>query len=137
MRCLTYYFRKRLRNNPFSAAPAPNKRISRATGKIKFEPFIPAKFCPVFGKRWMALRVGREENIQHENPFRVGPGGRFRRHPAGADVRAAAGVFFRSIEVRGPALGVFPFALKVRACWWDNNTASMHFGPVMRVLVNG
>jgi hypothetical protein len=24
-----------------------------------------------------------------------------------------------------------------RACWWDNDTASMDFGPVLRVLVNG
>jgi hypothetical protein len=24
-----------------------------------------------------------------------------------------------------------------RSCWWDNNTASMDFGPVLRVLVNG
>jgi hypothetical protein len=24
-----------------------------------------------------------------------------------------------------------------RACWWDNDTASMAFGPVLRVLVNG
>jgi hypothetical protein len=24
-----------------------------------------------------------------------------------------------------------------RACWWDNDTASMVFGPVLRVLVNG
>jgi hypothetical protein len=24
-----------------------------------------------------------------------------------------------------------------RACWWDNDTASMAFGPVVRVLVNG
>ena len=24
-----------------------------------------------------------------------------------------------------------------RACWWDNDTASMQFGPVLRVLVNG
>lgn len=24
-----------------------------------------------------------------------------------------------------------------RACWWDNDTATMAFGPVLRVLVNG
>jgi hypothetical protein len=24
-----------------------------------------------------------------------------------------------------------------RACWWDGDTASMAFGPVVRVLVNG
>jgi hypothetical protein len=24
-----------------------------------------------------------------------------------------------------------------RACWWDSDTASMAFGPVLRVLVNG
>ncbi|HUZ07759.1 MAG TPA: hypothetical protein VMV89_09765 [Candidatus Paceibacterota bacterium] len=24
-----------------------------------------------------------------------------------------------------------------RACWWDNDTPSMHFGPVLRVLVSG
>jgi hypothetical protein len=24
-----------------------------------------------------------------------------------------------------------------RACWWDNDTASMAFGPVVRVLVSG
>jgi hypothetical protein len=24
-----------------------------------------------------------------------------------------------------------------RACWWDNDTASMAFGPVLRVLVSG
>jgi hypothetical protein len=24
-----------------------------------------------------------------------------------------------------------------RACWWDNDTATKQFGPVLRVLVNG
>ena len=24
-----------------------------------------------------------------------------------------------------------------RACWWDNSTPSMQFGPVLRVIVNG
>ena len=24
-----------------------------------------------------------------------------------------------------------------RACWWNNSTPSMQFGPVLRVVVNG
>ena len=30
-----------------------------------------------------------------------------------------------------------PEKRRYRACWWDNSTPTMQFGPVLRVIVNG
>ena len=55
-----------------------------------------------------------------------------------------AGFGFLAIETSSPYVDNRPVRVPgqaewrdYRACWWDNDTASREFGPVMRVLVNG
>jgi hypothetical protein len=55
-----------------------------------------------------------------------------------------AGFSFLAIETNSPYVDNRPVKTPgqaewrdYRSCWWDNNTASCAFGPVLRVLVNG
>lgn len=54
------------------------------------------------------------------------------------------GFVFLAVETSSPYVDTRPVKTAgqaewrdYRACWWDNDTASMNFGPVLRVLVNG
>ena len=51
--------------------------------------------------------------------------------PSGSDT-ASPWTDTRPVKVPGT-----PEWRDYRACWWDNSTPSMQFGPVLRVIVNG